>query len=97
MAGERAWSLFYQAGERGGAGNKRALAISADNSRPAVWCATSGSGLARVTMDDLFGAIVSRLDIEQGLPSQRVFAVISERVADGTESVIIGTNRGVVR
>jgi hypothetical protein len=48
-------------------------------------------------MDDLFGAIVSRLDIEQGLPSQRVFAVISERVADGTESVIIGTNRGVVR
>jgi len=92
---------FYQAGELREAVpgiNARALAISADNSRAGqVWCATSGSGLARVTLDDLFGAIVSRLDIEQGLPSQRVFAVLSERGGDGTESVILGTNRGVVR
>ena len=32
-------------------------------------------GWLRVSLDDQFGAIVSRLDIEQGLPSQRVFAV----------------------
>jgi signal transduction histidine kinase len=92
---------FYQAGQLREvfAGiNARALSISADNSRAGqIWCATSGSGLLRVSLDDQFGAIVSRLDIEQGLPSQRVFAVLSERAADGTENVIAGTNRGVVR
>jgi signal transduction histidine kinase len=51
----------------------------------------------RVARDDQFGAISSRLDIEQGLPSQRVFAVISDRDSDGRETVIIGTNRGIVR
>ena len=50
-----------------------------------------------VSLDEQFGAIVSRLDVEQGLPSQRVFAVLSERNADGGESVIAGTNRGIVR
>src|SRR5207244_7139946 len=42
-----------------------------------VWCATVGNGLLKVALDEQFGAIVSRLDIEQGLPSQRVFAVLS--------------------
>jgi len=51
----------------------------------------------KVATDDQFGAIVSRLDVEQGLPSQSVFAVLSERNADGSESVIAGTNRGLVR
>jgi signal transduction histidine kinase len=92
---------FYQAGqlrEAVPAINARALSISADNSRAGqVWCATSGTGLSRVSLDDQFGAIVSRMDIEQGLPSQRVFAVLSERAADGSESIIAGTNRGVVR
>ena len=92
---------FYQAGQLRDAVagiNARALSVSADNSRAGqVWCATSGNGLSRVSLDDQFGAIVSRLDIEQGLPSQRVFAVLSERDADGRESVIAGTNRGVVR
>jgi len=92
---------FYQAGQLREAVpgiNARALSISADNSRAGqVWCATSGTGLSRVSLDDQFGAIVSRMDIEQGLPSQRVFAVLSERGADGSESIIAGTNRGVVR
>lgn len=78
--------------------NARAVIVSADNTRGRqVWCATVGSGLQRVAFDDQFGAIVSRFDIEQGLPSQRVFAVLSERRADGSESVIAGTNRGLVR
>jgi signal transduction histidine kinase/ligand-binding sensor domain-containing protein len=78
--------------------NARALAVISDNSRPhELWCATVGSGLLRVTLDNEFGAIISRLDIEQGLPSQRVFAVWSERNKDGIESVTVGTNRGVVR
>jgi len=78
--------------------NARSLFLSADNSRSgSVWCATVGSGLLRVTLDDQFGAIVSRLDIEQGLPSQRVFAVIATRQSDGSEEVIGATNRGIIR
>jgi signal transduction histidine kinase len=77
--------------------NARALAVVADNSRKQIWCGTLGNGLIKVTLDDQFGAIVSRLDVEQGLPSQRVFAVWSERNADGSESIIAGTNRGLVR
>src|SRR5712692_6721596 len=78
--------------------NAHTVAVAADNSRSGqVWCATMGNGLLKVALDDQFGAIVSRLDVEQGLPSQRVFAVLSERGADGSESVIAGTNRGLVR
>jgi len=78
--------------------NAKSLYPSADNSRSgSVWCATVGSGLLRVALDDQFGAIVSRLDIEQGLPSQRVFAVIATRQSDGSEEVIGATNRGIIR
>jgi len=77
--------------------NARALAVVADNSVRQVWCATVGNGLLKVALDPQFGAVVSRLDVEQGLPSQRLFAVLSERSADGIESVVAGTNRGVVR
>ena len=77
--------------------NARAVVVVADSSRKQVWCGTLGNGLMRVALDDQFGAIVSRLDVEQGLPSQRVFAVLSERTPDGSESVIAGTNRGLVR
>ena len=78
--------------------NARSLSISANNAHPKqVWCATVGNGLLKVALDDQFGAIVSRFDIEQGLPSQRVFAVVSETSKDGIENVIAGTNRGVVR
>jgi signal transduction histidine kinase len=78
--------------------NARQLVAAANNDRAnRAWCATVGNGLQTVVLDDQFGAIVSRLDVEQGLPSQRVFAVLSERNADGRESVIAGTNRGLVR
>ncbi|MDX6444864.1 MAG: hypothetical protein QOH71_1938 [Blastocatellia bacterium] len=77
--------------------NARALAVVTDNSRQQIWCGTLGNGLIKVTLDDQFGAIVSRLDVEQGLPSQRVFAVLSERNTNGSENVVAGTNRGLVR
>ncbi len=78
--------------------NARSLSISFVNDRPLqIWCATVGNGLFKVALDDQFGAIVSRLDIEQGLPSQRVFAVWSESSAPGLEKTIAGTNRGIVR
>ena len=76
----------------------RSIVRTFDESRSGqIWCATVGSGLLRVALDEQFGSIVSRLDIEQGLPSQRVFAVLSERDPDGSEVVIAGTNRGLVR
>jgi signal transduction histidine kinase/ligand-binding sensor domain-containing protein len=77
--------------------NARTVVVVADNSRKQIWCATLGNGLMKVALDDQFEAIVSRLDVEQGLPSQRVFAVLSERNSDGSERVIAGTNRGLVR
>ncbi len=78
--------------------NARGLERVADNSRSGqIWCATVGSGLLRVALDDQFGAIVSRFDIEQGLPSQRVFAVVTTADSLGHEQVIAATNRGVIR
>ena len=80
-----------------GVNARSVVIVSGDTNARQVWCATSGNGLLRVALDDQFGAIVSRLDIEQGLPSQRVFAVLTERANDGSENVLAGTNRGVVR
>lgn len=91
----------FQSGELkelSGGANVRDVAISADNAQAKqVWCASVGNGLLKVALDDQFGPIVSRMDVEQGLPSQRVFAVLPERAADGTENVIVGTNRGIAR
>jgi signal transduction histidine kinase/ligand-binding sensor domain-containing protein len=100
MASGRGLFLFHsgQLKEIASGVNARSLSISADNAHAKqVWCATMGNGLLKVAVDDQFGAIVSRLDVEQGLPSQRVFAVLSETSPQGIENVIAGTNRGVVR
>lgn len=76
----------------------RQVVTGADNDHgKQIWCATVGNGVFKATLDDQFGAIVSRMDIEQGLPSQRAFAVLPERGNDGRESVIIGTSRGIAR
>ena len=76
----------------------RSLTPSADEVHAKqIWCATVGSGLIKVDLDDQFGPVVSRLDVEQGLPSQLVFATLSEKAADGAENLIAATNRGVVR
>ena len=72
----------------------RQVITTADPSR-SIWCPTAGGGLLKVSMDDQLGAIVSRLDAEQGLPSQSAFAVLPLRASDNT--LLIGTNRGVVR
>jgi signal transduction histidine kinase/ligand-binding sensor domain-containing protein len=62
-----------------------------------VWCATAGGGLLRVVMDDQSGPLISRLDAEQGLPSQRVFSVLAELDATHSEALLVGTSRGVAR
>jgi signal transduction histidine kinase/ligand-binding sensor domain-containing protein len=62
-----------------------------------VWCATTGSGLLRIRLDDQFGPVVSQLDAEQGLPSQNVFSSLPQTDAQGVDSLLIGTSRGVAR
>jgi signal transduction histidine kinase/ligand-binding sensor domain-containing protein len=62
-----------------------------------AWFATTDSGMLKVRLDENLGAIVSRFDAEQGLPSQSVFAVLPERDAQGNDRLLIGTSRGVAR
>ncbi len=64
------------------------------NTREA-WCATAGGGLLKILVDNTHGPMVSQLDVEQGLPSQNVFAVLQP--SDVDDDLLIGTNRGVVR
>ncbi|MGB7923237.1 MAG: two-component regulator propeller domain-containing protein [Pyrinomonadaceae bacterium] len=64
-----------------------------------AWCATAGGGLLKVLIDERIGPLVSRLDVEQGLPSQSAFAVLRLRRDDpqGDETLLIGTSRGLAR
>ncbi|HJQ22727.1 MAG TPA: two-component regulator propeller domain-containing protein [Blastocatellia bacterium] len=59
-----------------------------------AWCATAGSGLYRVLLDDAAGVITTRRDVEQGLPSEQVFAILAPR---DQATVWVGTNRGLAR
>jgi signal transduction histidine kinase/ligand-binding sensor domain-containing protein len=62
-----------------------------------AWFATTDSGMLKIRLDEKLGAIVSRFDAEQGLPSQSVFAVLPERDEQGNDVLLIGTSRGVAR
>ncbi len=63
-----------------------------------VWCATTASGLLKISLDDKLNApLVSQLDAEQGLPSQNAFAVLPQKGADGRSSLLVGTSRGIAR
>jgi signal transduction histidine kinase len=76
----------------------RALLVSPSGSQPSVWCATAGGGLLKVAFDEQFGPLISRLDAEQGLPSQSIFALITQRAEGSAEdSLLIGTTRGLAR
>ncbi|MGH9882580.1 MAG: sensor histidine kinase, partial [Pyrinomonadaceae bacterium] len=76
-----------------GGNDARALAASSNPNNSEVWCATTGAGLLKISLDKDVGAVVSQLDAEQGLPSQNAFAVLPQ----GDHNLLIGTNRGVVR
>lgn len=56
-----------------------------------VWAATQNGGLLHIRPDDLFGWVVSDLNVEQGLPSRQVFSLLREG-----GRLLIGTNRGIV-
>ena len=56
-----------------------------------IWAATEGGGLIHVRRDDVFGWLNSTLNVEQGLPSQKVFSILPLE-----NELLIGTNRGTV-
>ena len=57
-----------------------------------VWFAAA-NGLFHLTFIENFGWISSRIDIEQGLSSQNVFAILPT----SENSLLVGTSRGIVR
>jgi signal transduction histidine kinase/ligand-binding sensor domain-containing protein len=71
--------------------------VPGTSSSPNVWCATAGGGLLRLVIDEQFGILVSQLDVEQGLSSQKAFALLRLRGNQGNESLLTGTTRGIVR
>ena len=58
-----------------------------------VWGASVGGGLFHLKFDAQFGWMTSNISVEQGLPSQTVFALLPV----GDENLLIGTNRGTAR
>jgi signal transduction histidine kinase len=92
-----------------GAGGSANLQDSTHEALPQAWCATAGAGVLRVALDEQFGAITSRLDTEQGLPTDSAFAVMqvsgamkagaaeTTRSDEGRASLFVGTARGLVR
>jgi ligand-binding sensor domain-containing protein len=76
----------------------RRVMVSGDRaSSRQAWCATAGSGLIKVSLDERFGAMIARLDQEQGLPSQHAFAILPDRTGATEGALLIGTNRGLAR
>jgi signal transduction histidine kinase/ligand-binding sensor domain-containing protein len=75
----------------------RSAYASRDGKYIEAWFATTDSGMLKIRLDEQLGAIVSRFDAEQGLPSQSVFSVLPERDAQGKDLLLIGTSRGVAR
>lgn len=74
----------------------RHVMVSGDRaSSRQVWCATAGSGLVKVSLDNRLGAMVTRLDAEQGLPSQNAFALLTDQSKESENALLIGTSRGL--
>jgi signal transduction histidine kinase/ligand-binding sensor domain-containing protein len=82
----------------GDSSNANDAASSTPHSLPRAWCATAGAGVLRVALDEQFGPVTSRLDTEQGLPSDGAFAVLAYAANDGGgASLLVGTTRGLAR
>ena len=56
-----------------------------------IWAATLNGGLAHIKFNEDFGWIAADLDVEQGLPSEQIFALLAIE-----NHLLIGTNRGIV-
>jgi signal transduction histidine kinase/ligand-binding sensor domain-containing protein len=74
--------------------------IDAPGGARRAWCATAGSGVVKVLLDERFGPVVAGLDVEQGLPTQSAFAVLTYGAGEGApdgETLLVGTTRGLAR
>ncbi|HVF31165.1 MAG TPA: two-component regulator propeller domain-containing protein, partial [Pyrinomonadaceae bacterium] len=60
-------------------------------SGPNVWAATTTRGLMHARHDERFGWLTTSIAFEQGLPSEKAFAIVPDE-----EGMLIATNRGVV-
>lgn len=56
-----------------------------------IWAATLNGGLIHLKYDKDFGWLSVDLNVEQGLPSEQIFALLQQE-----NRLLIGTNRGVV-
>lgn len=61
-----------------------------DAQQPEAWCATAGGGLLRVKIDAQLGALVSRLDAEQGLASSYALLRAGDDGAGEEDAVSVG-------
>lgn len=77
-----------------GDGDVRAILVE-EGDAPTAWCALAREGLIRVRLDPDAGTVVARLDVEQGLPSADVFALLHERTSPDVPTLTIGTSRGL--
>jgi signal transduction histidine kinase len=84
---------------------RQVIPASGDASERGVWCATVGGGLYKVLLDENAARaenanpsfLTSRIDSEQGMPSQSAFAVVAVHNPAGDDVLWIGTSRGVAR
>lgn len=71
------------------------------SSGKAIWCATVGGGVYKVLLGSAGNspgsALTSRIDTEQGLPSQNAFCLVPVRGQSSEDDFWIGTSRGVAR
>ena len=76
---------------------RHVMVTGSNESSREAWCATAGSGLIRVSLDQRFGAMTARLDAEQGLPSQSAFVLLRDPAGTSDNALLIGTSRGLAR
>lgn len=56
-----------------------------------IWAATLKGGLFHLRYDEQLGWMTSDINVEQGLPSEQIFSILSLK-----NHLLIGTNRGIV-
>ena len=66
-------------------------------SQNSVWCATEANGLYKVMLTSSGEPLISHFDNEQGLPSQKTFALLQVRDEASNNLLFIGTNTGIVQ
>ncbi|MGH9759808.1 MAG: sensor histidine kinase, partial [Blastocatellia bacterium] len=72
-----------------------ARAVVAGGEAGQTWCATAGGGLYQLGGGDPAAPAYSRVDAENGLPSDNAFSLLVTDSERGYQTVWVGTNRGL--